>query len=133
MISKAFLSMMLVLGLLLLSGAQAAERIERSTDQGIIHISNVPARGKVEEDKADKPASEVKGRNEATEPTPAPLGLLPTHSRRTRMTPGEEVIPRPPGPLLKPAATTPSALSPGVPAPAAPAAATGNPPAPKAQ
>lgn len=83
---RAFLTVILVCGLLWPPGAPAAERIERSTDEkGTIRIGNAPpaSQEKAGEVKDEGKAGEVKAPAKPVAPEPEPPGLKPPSSRRT--------------------------------------------------
>jgi len=83
---RAFMMVMLTLGLLLLPGAAAAEKIQRSTDQqGTIHIGNTGPAGqeKAGEAKAEEKAGAEKAQSGTMAPgQEPPPGLIPPKSRR---------------------------------------------------
>jgi len=92
---KAFMMVMLALGLLLLPGAAASQGIKHSIDQqGTIHIGNTGPAGQEKAGDVKAPSA-VKPPSAPVSPEQAPPGLLPPHSRRSRGGPGGEAPRRP--------------------------------------
>jgi hypothetical protein len=85
-LSKPFLVVLLVSGLLLSCAAGATEPVQRSTDEkGTIRIATPTKKDQAGEPSGAAQASpEAAKAGKASEPETPPPGLLPSHSRRYR-------------------------------------------------